>query len=142
MKAWITKSFALECFQGIHDFRGDIIKMACFAPGAPIDVETAAYDVYYETSGPGYVSGGQIVSIVDGYPRIDENLAGVRFEDVIWPGPATFTYRKALIYNATKDNRSIIAIDFSLDRGPLNASHKISTPVFAPPVLAMSFGLV
>ena len=142
MKAWITKSFARECLMGIHDLSADSIKIACFVGAdAPINSETTKYDVYFETSGPGYISGGQTVMVSVGYPMIEGTILGVRFDDIVWPGPATFTYRKTLIYNATKGNRSIIAIDFGLDKGPLNSSHKISTPASAPPPLTLSFGL-
>lgn len=142
MKASITKSFARECFLGIHDLSSDTLKIACFVGAdAPINSDTTEYDIYFETSGPGYTSGGQVISIPDGYPMLEGPFMGIRFDDIIWPGPATFSYRKALIYNATKGNRSIMAIDFGLDKGPLNSSHKISTPASAPPPLTLSFGL-
>lgn len=140
MNAAITESFALECLLGIHDFSSDTFKIALYAHGAAINRTTPAYTADQEISGTAYSEGGEIITISGGYPKIDGRIAGVRFEEALWPGPATFNYQKALIYNATKDNRSVLAVDFGGPRGPVNSSHRIRTLETDPPLLCLSFG--
>ncbi len=140
MRAMITKSFALDCLYGIHDFRVDTFMIALFIPGAAIDFDTEVYEANNEILGAGYDQGGVPMVVNLEYPKIEGKSACVRFNYATWEGPATFSYRKALIYNATKGNRSVMAIDFGTDRGPENSGHRIFTPESALPLLTLSFG--
>jgi hypothetical protein len=136
-----TKSFSLEMFHGIHDFRTDEIRMALYEGDAPLDADTTEYTVDGEIVGTGYDAGGAAVFVTEGYPQLVEGCGAVRFDRAQWPFGSTFSYRKLLIYNASKDGRAIFVADLSIDRGPENASHFIEMPQSARPLLFMNRGV-
>ena len=138
MSHTVCKSFKRELYEGIHDFRADVIKIALFTAAAAVNADTATYGMVNEVSGAGYGAGGMTLAVSSGYPAIEGDLAVVRFDPATWPPLSTFTYRKALLYNASKANRAIMAIDFGSDRGPVNGSWIIETPLSFPPLLLMS----
>jgi hypothetical protein len=108
-----TTSFKKELYQAIHDFTVDTIKIALYTSLADLNENTTAYTTSNEVVGTGYVAGGEILtgtSIESG-----GFTAWINFNNVIW-NPAAFTVRCALIYNASKANRSIAVLDFGADK--------------------------
>ena len=140
MKNGFTKSFSVELLQGIHDFRTDAIKVALYGAAAAIDDATATYTATGEIGGAGYTPGGAVMGVSAGYPMIEAERGAVRFEPAAWPIASTFSYRKILVYNATKANRSILVFDYGSDRGPTNGAHFISTPLSSPPLISQGRG--
>jgi hypothetical protein len=71
------------------------------------------YTTDSEITGTGYTAGGKLLTGVtvqsDGY------TAYVSFNNPSWT-PAAFTTRCALIYNASKGNKSIAILDFGSDK--------------------------
>lgn len=130
-----TQSFTLDLLTNIHDFSYDQIKVALYTGDASIDDATTEYTTDNEIVGVGYTAGGENMYVSTGYPKLDPDRGAVRFEEVVWEAPSTFTYRKALVYNATKGNRSILVIDYGTDRGPLNSTHRLFTPLSSPPLI-------
>lgn len=108
-----TTSFKEELYKGIHDLTVDTLKMALYTANADLNQATTAYTTTDEITGTGYVAGGEIIANVvvssSGY------TAYVTFDNVEWD-PAIFTARCALIYNASKANRSIAVLDFGSDK--------------------------
>ena len=108
-----TTSFKAELYQGIHDLTTDTIKLALYTAEANLDASTTVYSTTNEITGTGYTAGGKVVTGIaissSGY------TAWVAFNNVLWV-PATFTARCALMYNASKANRSIAVIDFGPDK--------------------------
>lgn len=109
-----TTSFKAELYEGIHNLLTDTIKIALYNANAELTADTLAYSASNEITGTGYVAGGKIMTGVSinksGY------VAYVSFDNVIWVGPAAFTARAALIYNASKADRSIAILDFGSDK--------------------------
>jgi hypothetical protein len=136
-----TQSFSLELFQAIHDFRVDDIRIALYPPHAELSDETEFYTPNDEIEGDGYEPGGAAMPLTDTYPKIENARGAVRFDRAEWEPGSTFRYQKALIYNASKDNRSIFVIDFGTERGPENGSHFIELPNTLPPFLFMNRGV-
>lgn len=108
-----TTSFKAELYQGIHDLTTDTLKLALYTADANLDASTTVYTTSNEITGTGYTAGGAIVTGAaissSGY------TAWVTFNNVIWT-PAAFTTRCALLYNASKANRSIAVLDFGSDK--------------------------
>lgn len=106
-------SFKAECYQGIHDFINDTIKVALYTSTADLSESTTAYSATNEITGTGYVAGGQVMTGVT--VNSSGSVAYVNFSNVVW-SPAQFTARGALIYNASKADRAIAVLDFGSDK--------------------------
>jgi hypothetical protein len=108
-----TTSFKAELYQGIHDLTTDTLKLALYTADANLDASTTVYTSANEITGTGYSAGGNVVTGAaissSGY------TAWVTFNNVLWV-PAAFTTRCALLYNASKANRSIAVLDFGSDK--------------------------
>jgi hypothetical protein len=104
-----TTSFKKELYLGVHNLVVDTIKIALYGPSANLGPDTLAYTTAGEVTGSGYDAGGKVCQnvVVNSSGRV----AFVSFDQVQW-SPASFTCFGALIYNASKDNRSIAVIDF------------------------------
>jgi len=109
----LTTSFKQEILLGVHDLDTDTIKMALYLANASLGATTTLYTVAGETSGTGYVAGGNVMTGVT--VLISGTTAYVDFANTVW-SPANFTARGALIYNASKGNKSIAVLDFGSDK--------------------------
>jgi hypothetical protein len=107
-----TTSFKKELYQGIHDLSTDIIKIALYTASADLNATTTVYSSTNEVVASGYTAGGQTMTGVainsDGY------VAYVNWSNVSWT--SALTARCALIYNASKANRSVAILDFGADK--------------------------
>lgn len=108
-----TTSFKKELYQGIHDLTTDQLYIALYTANANLNAGTTAYSSANEITGTGYVAGGQLIQNV--VISAENYTAYVSFDNPYWD-PAAFTTRCALIYNATKANRSIAVLDFGSDK--------------------------
>jgi hypothetical protein len=117
-----TTSFKAELYQGVHNLLVDTIKIALFTANANLNADTLAYSTTNEVTGTGYVAGGiQLTGVTvnsSGY------TAYVNFNDANFA--AAVTARCALIYNASKANRSVVVLDFGSDK--TSTSFKITMP--------------
>lgn len=111
-----TTSFKAELYQGIHDLLNDTLKIALYTGNANLNEATTGYTTDNEVTGTGYVAGGVILTgttiNTSGY------TAYVDFDNVVFN--AEVTARCALIYNASKANRSIAVLDFGSDKTSAN----------------------
>lgn len=107
-----TTSFKKELYTAIHDLSTDTIKIALYTGNADLNADTTVYSATNEVSGTGYTAGGQTMTGVSinssGY------TAYVNWNDVSWT--SALTARCALIYNASKSNKSIAVLDFGADK--------------------------
>ncbi len=107
-----TTSFKAELYQAVHNLLTDNIKMALYTGNASLDASTAVYTTSNEVVATGYTAGGNTLTGVtvntSGY------TAYVNFANTSWTG--SITARCALIYNASKGNKSIAVIDFGADK--------------------------
>lgn len=107
-----TTSFKAELYQAIHNLLTDTLKIALYTANADLNSATTAYSTTNEVTGIGYVAGGvQLTGVsinTSGY------TAYVNFNNVNFN--ASVTARCALIYNASKANRSIAVLDFGSDK--------------------------
>ena len=112
-----TTSFKAECWQAVHNLLTDTLKLALYTGNAVLDETTTVYSTANEAAGAGYTAGGQVVTGV----TIGTNGSTVYadFNDVSWTGAITARY--ALLYNASKGNKSIAVLDFGADKRSVNA---------------------
>jgi hypothetical protein len=107
-----TTSFKKELYQGIHDLSTDTIKIALYTASADLNAATTVYSSTNEVVASGYTAGGKTMTGVainsDGY------VAYVNWANVSWT--TAVTARCALIYNASKANRSVAILDFGSDK--------------------------
>jgi hypothetical protein len=107
-----TTSFKTELYTAIHNLSTDTLKIALYTANADLNAATTVYTTSSEVTGGGYVAGGVVLTGVtissDGY------TAYVNFNNAAFS--ASVTARCALIYNASKANRSIAVLDFGSDK--------------------------
>ena len=111
-----TTSFKAELYQAVHNLLTDTIKIALYTGNVSLGYTTTVYSSTNEVTGTGYTAGGVIMTGVtintSGY------VAYVNFSNVVFN--AAVTARCALIYNASKGNKSICVIDFGSDKTSSN----------------------
>ena len=98
---------------GTHDLSVDVLKIALYDANADLNADTTAYTTSHEISGTGYSAGG--IALTGVTVRSSGYTAYVDFDNVVW-NPGIFTARCALIYNASKGNKSIAVLDFGSDK--------------------------
>jgi hypothetical protein len=108
-----TTSFKEQLYSGVHNLLSDSLYIALYNGNANLDQTTTIYSSTNEITGTGYTAGGQLITGVT--VQSDNYTAYVSFTNPYW-SPAAFTTRCALIYNATKGNKSICVLDFGSDK--------------------------
>lgn len=112
-----TTSFKQELPQAVHNLLTDTIKIALYKSAASLGADTTVYSVTDEVVGTGYVAGGKVMTGVT--IANQNNVVYIDFDDVVWT-PASFTAAGALIYNASKGNKSIAVLSFGADKTAAN----------------------
>ena len=120
-----TTSFKAELYEGIHDLIDDTIKIALFTANADLTAATTVYSTDDEITGTGYTAGGN--TLTGATVRSSGNTAYVSFDETTWTS-ASFTCRGALIYNASKANRSIAILNFGSDKTVTSGTFEIQFP--------------
>jgi hypothetical protein len=127
--AGLTTSFKQQVLLGVHNLDTDQIRIALYGPTAVLDATTTVYTTSGEVSSSGYTAGGLVL--------VSEGVGGsngtgyCNFVDPSWSN-TTFTVRGALIYNATKGNKSIGVLNFGLDQVTLGQTFTIQFPFNNP----------
>jgi hypothetical protein len=107
-----TTSFKSEVYQAVHNLLTDTIKIALYTANANLDADTTVYTTLNEVVASGYTAGGQVMT------GVALNTSGytvyVNWANVSWS--TAVTARCALIYNASKSNKSIAVLDFGSDK--------------------------
>lgn len=112
-----TTSFKEQLYLGVHNLETDVIKLALYTANADLNASTTAYTTTEEITGTGYTAGG--ITLTGANVSASNNTAYVTFDNATW-NPAAFTCRCALIYNSSKDNKSIAVLDFGSNKTATN----------------------
>lgn len=121
-----TTSFKKELYEGVHDLLTDTIKIALYTALADLTEQTTEYTTVEEVSGSGYSAGG--IVLTGATVNSSGSTAYVSFNNASWTS-ASFTCRGALIYNASKANKSIAVLDFGSDKTVSNNTFTVTFPV-------------
>ena len=108
----MTTSFKVELPQAVHNLLTDSIKMALYTASATLNADTTIYSSSSEAVAAGYTAGGVILTGVT--INSANNSAYISFNNPSWA--AALTARGALIYNASKGNKSVAILDFGADK--------------------------
>ena len=107
-----TTSFKTQLYEAVHNLLTDNLYMALYVAAADLDETTTIYTTQNEVTGGVYTAGGVLLTGVtinsSGY------TAYVSFNPVDFN--ASVTARGALIYNASKGNKSIAVLNFGSDK--------------------------
>ena len=112
----ITTSFKQELLVATHNFTassGDTFKLAVYTSSATLGATTTAYVTTGQVSGTNYTAGGANLTSVT--PTTSGTTAVCDFADLTFSS-ATITSRGCLIYNSSKSNKAVAAIDFGGDK--------------------------
>ena len=114
----VTKSFALEIGQGLHNLSvgGDTFKCALYTDQATLNADTTVYAVANEVSGTGYTAGGENLTNIN--PTASDGKALYDFADLTFSTVTLTDVRGALIYNSTNGNRAVAVLDFGATYAP------------------------
>jgi len=107
-----TTSFKKELYTAVHNLSTDTIKIALYTGNADLNEATTVYSATNEVSGTGYTAGGQVMTGVA--ISSSGSVAYANWANVVWT--AALTARCALIYNASKGNKSVAVLDFGSDK--------------------------
>ena len=127
--AGLTTSFKEQVLLGVHNLDIDDIYIALYGPNAVLDASTTVYSATGEVASAGYIAGGLLM--------VSTGVGGANgtgycnFVNPSWNN-TTFTVRGALIYNASKGNKSIGVLNFGLDQVTLNQTFTIQLPFNNP----------
>lgn len=110
----LTTSFKQQILQAQQDLSTDTLKLALYTGLATLGPTTAIYTTSYEVVGTGYTAGGVVLTGVT-ISTSANGVVYVDFDNAVW-NPAAFTCRGALIYNASKGNKSVAVLDFGSDK--------------------------
>jgi hypothetical protein len=110
----LTTSFKQQILQAQQDLSTDTLKLALYTGLATLGPSTTIYTTSYEVVGTGYTAGGVVLTGVT-ISTSSNGIVYVDFDNAVW-NPAAFTARGALIYNASKSNKSVAVLDFGSDK--------------------------
>ena len=110
----LTTSFKQQILQAQQDLSTDTLKLALYTGLATLGPSTAIYTTSYEVVGTGYTAGGNTLTGIT-ISTSSNGVVYVDFANSAW-NPAAFTCRGALIYNASKGNKSVAVLDFGSDK--------------------------
>jgi hypothetical protein len=121
----VTTSFKYDCYTAQQDLSTDTLMMALYTAAANLNADTTAYTSDNEVSSPNYTVGGIVLT------GVTVNTSGttvyLSFTNPTW-NSVSFTCRGALIYNATKSNKSIAVLNFGSDKTVSNSSFTVVLP--------------
>ena len=109
--------FKANMLKGLENFNAGTpytYKIALYNALADLDDTTTVYTSTNEVTGPGYTSGGEILTPTTILSNTEDNTAYVSFSNVVW-SPANFTCRGALVYNSTT-NAAVFVLNFGSDK--------------------------
>lgn len=132
----LTASFKKELLQGVHDFDTDTFKIALYTNSSNISSSTTAYTTSGEVTGTGYTAGGAVLTNLG--VTLSGTTAYTSWEDYTWSN-STLTTAGALVYNASKSNRSVIVFNFGgtymTDAADFTVTFPANTSTTAPVIL-------
>lgn len=107
-----TTSFKAELYEAVHNLLTDTLKIALYTGNADLNAGTTVYSTTNEVVAAGYTAGGNTLTGVT--LNTADATAYVNFANTSWS--TALTARCALIYNASKGDKSIAVIDFGADK--------------------------
>lgn len=124
IKTSICNSYKREILEGVHTAT-DTYKIALYTDAALLNESTTEYTPTAESSGLGYVRGGE--TLKNFQSGLANSTAFINFGKPEWRS-ATITARGCLIYNASKGNRAVAVFDFGQNVSSVNGLFMVDLP--------------
>lgn len=121
----MCSSFKREILLGEHDLDTDVIKLALYTSSANLNETTTVYSTSSEVVAGGYVAGGNVLT--GAAVTLDGEVAVVTFANSTWSS-SSIVARGALIYNASKSDKTIAVLDFGSDKTPTGGVFTVTFP--------------
>jgi hypothetical protein len=121
----VTTSFKYDCYTAQQNVATDTLKMALYTAAANLNADTTAYDTTAEVTSSNYTAGGQTLTGVT--VSTSGSTVYVSFNNPSWNN-VSFTCRGALIYNASKSNKSVAVLNFGSDKTVSNNTFTVILP--------------
>ena len=121
----MCSSFKQQILLGEHDMDTDVLKIALYTSLATLSAATTVYSTSDEVVGVGYSAGGN--TLAGATVSLSGTTAFVDFTDTSWT-TATITARGALIYNSSKSNKAVAALDFGSDKTSTAGTFTVQFP--------------
>lgn len=120
----LCESYKRELLMGVHAITDDY-RMALYVDGARLSSATTAYSDGNEAVGEGYEAGGIPIPNM----RVDNNGAEyyIDFDPVVY-ARLTVAVDGCLIYNASKENRSVAVFNFGETLTARNGKIEVESP--------------
>ena len=123
----LTGSFKQELLQGVHDFDADTFKLALYTTDSNISSSTTEYTTINEVVGTGYTAGGATLTNLG--VTLSGTTAYASWDEYTWAN-STLTTAGALIYNASKGNRSVAVLNFGGSYSTSDAPFTVTFPAY------------
>ena len=124
----LCTSFKSEILKAVHNFDVDTFYIALYTSASSIGAATTVYTTADEIVGTGYAAGG--IALTGVAVVVSGTTAYVTFNNATWLA-STILARGALIYNFTKSNKAIAALDFGADKQSNNSPFVVQMPTNA-----------
>jgi len=122
----LCTSAKVDFLSGAQTPLTDTIKIALYTSAATLSAATTAYAATNEVPASGtYTAGGG--TLTGTVITSSGTTAWITFSDITF-NAATITARGALIYNASKSNKSIAVLDFGSDKSSVAGAFTIQFP--------------
>jgi hypothetical protein len=122
----MTTSFKAELFTGTQVFGTDTFKIALYTSAADLGADTTVYSSTNEVPASGtYAAGGGMLTGV--VVSSSGTTAWVTFDNISFTS-ASITARGALIYNASKGDKSVAVLDFGSDKTSSSGTFTVQFP--------------
>jgi len=122
----VTNSFLFEILQGGIHAPEDVYRIALYRETAVLSRLTTAYTTKEEVIGSqGYAPGGQVLQ--GRMVKSDGNTATLGWGNPLWPN-ASITARGGLIYNFSKQNRTVAVVDLGQNFISTNGNFLVTLP--------------
>jgi hypothetical protein len=135
MTGAICNSFKRELLDGFHRPEDDY-RMALYGSKSSIGSSTTIYTEDGEFQGQGYQAGGKPVELARTVLP-DETACLNLASSPTWES-ATITARGALIYNASRDNRAVVVLDFGKDFVSVNGPFTVVASTSDEPLIRIT----
>ena len=111
----VCDSFRTDLLSAAQDFTSDVFKIALYGAGSNLTPTITAYTTTGEIVTTGYTAGGLILQNVTVTQAV--GASWVDFDDAVWTGATSnWVTSGALIYNASRANKSVCVLSFGNNR--------------------------
>lgn len=120
----LCESYKRELLMGLHAITDDY-RMALYVDGARLSAATTAYSDNMEAYGDGYAAGG--IAIPNMRVESSGSESYIDFDPVVYER-LTVAVDGCLIYNASKENRSVAVFNFGETLTARNGKIEVESP--------------